>query len=397
MTISEKMTPGWFVRNVDPRIEARIAERLATEGGRLGVDPSTEQLVLDGRVLIFRTAGASVCRPVNLRKWKTETGVIEVEYAIAGMRRDVSAVRLLEQDVVADNLTVDEASARAYFRMNGSASLIRSALLDAAPRDPLDVDMTLRGGGGMEMTLSFQEAGHGPPSYMLSSFVLPGVASMRLMHDRYVIRPARRLSSSQNEAIGRGEGLAAVLGHELFEHFPFAVTTIDPGTGAITAIRRTGRRVARIEPRHPSLDRSGAMNPYRPGLDEIEALEAQNAERGLGRNGARREEIEQAAKRAFIAAMESGREPWSDVVTAVLDDVDGHPTMWSHGARPWEETMVEHLYLDNRARNCLLSTDARTVADVAGMTDDDLLRIPNLGRRSLDGIRTAIAALQSCS
>ena len=395
MPFSKDMTPGWIVRNMDSQDADRIRARMEAEGRRIGIDPTSEQLMLDGRMLIFRTIKGAVCRPVNLRKWKTGITVVEVEQAIAAMKRDVSAVRLLEQDVVADNLMVDEASARAFFRMNGSAKSIRSTLLQEAPRDPLDVDVTLRGIGGMEMTLSFQEAGHGPASYMLSSFVLPGVASMRLVYDGFIIRPANRLSDSQNAAIGRGEGLAGVLGHEMFDHFPFAVANIDPGTGSIRALRRTGRRIARVEPFHPGLDLHRGINAGRPDVETVEALDKQATRRGVGRNGSQRDGIEQAAKRAFLSAMESGRNPWPEVVTAVLADVDQHPSTWSHGLRKWSDTLVEHLDLDNRARNCILSTEAGTVADVAAMTDEDLLRIPNLGRRSLEGIRAAIATIQS--
>jgi len=55
------------------------------------------------------------------------------------------------------------------------------------------------------------------------------------------------------------------------------------------------------------------------------------------------------------------------------------------------------LDLDRRSRNCVLSTDAQTVGDLDDMTDGELIRIPNLGRKSLDEIRAAIAALQTRS
>ncbi len=58
----------------------------------------------------------------------------------------------------------------------------------------------------------------------------------------------------------------------------------------------------------------------------------------------------------------------------------------------WQNIPIEELELSVRSNNCLLiSSPYRTVGEIAEATDDDLLRIPNLGRRSLREIREMIA------
>jgi len=398
MTFSENMVPGVRVRNVDARRQQRFETALQGEAARCGIDPTTEELTLDGKLLTFRTAQGSVTRRISPRTWHRETDPVEISAAMAGMRRDIEAVRLLGTDVVACNMLVDELSARTFFRMGGTASSIRTALLEDGGRDPLEVEIVLRSDGGTEMTLGFQDGGHGPGSFMLASFVIPGVASMRAAHEGFVIRPAQRLTASQNEAIGKGGGLARVLGHEIFDIFPFAVASIDAGTGAIRALRRTERRMARIQPGDPRLDSATGIDSHYPDLDEIERQErdadAARASVPDRRDGAQ-PTMERAAKRAFLEAMELGGDPWADVVAAVLAASVEKPAVPSSEGQDWRSVRIEHLDLDRRSRNCVLSTSARTVGDLDAMTDGDLIRIPNLGRRSLDEIRAAIAALQT--
>lgn len=401
MTFSEKMTPGWHVRNVEPRQQERIEAALQAEGIRLGVDPAIEQLMLDGRMLTFRNAQAGVTRHVNLRSWNRPVDAMEIGHAISSMQRDIEAVRMLGHDVVASNLLVDEMSARAFFHMGGTASSIRTAVLEDGRDDPLALSIVLRRDEGIEMTLAFQEAGHGPGSYMLSSFVIPGIASMRSVHGGYVIRPARKLSTQENEAIGRGQGLARVLGDDLFDVFPFAVSGIDASTGAIRALRRTERRLARIEPRHGTLDTSMGVDRYYSDIDEIErqvlnAIEIAPNGDAPDRGGVL---MRQAAKRAFLDAMETGADPWGDVVRAVLANVPAPVTASDAVPAPartdWRNVRVEHLDLEVRARNCVLSTRVRTAGELDAMTDSELIRIPNLGLKSLEDIRSAIARIQT--
>jgi len=398
MTFSENMVPGVHVRNVDARRQQRFEATLRDEAVRCGIDPTTEELTLDGKLLTFRTAQGAVTRRISLRRWNKDTIAIEITAAMAGMGRDIQAVRLLGRDVVAGNLLVDEMSARTFFRMGGTASSIRAALIENGRRDPLEVEIALDREDGTEITLGFQEGGHGPGSFMMTSFLIPGVASMRAAHDGFVIRPAQRLTASQNEAIGRGGGLARILGHEIFDIFPFAVASIDTGTGAIRALRRTEHRLARIEPRHPRLDSTTGIDSHYSELDNIEREEREaDAARASGpeRQDGARSAMERAAKRAFLEATELGGDPWGNVVAAVLAASAEKPRQSPSERQDWRSVKVEHLDLDRRSRNCALSTSARTVGDLDAMTDGELIRIPNLGRKSLDEIRAAIAALQT--
>jgi DNA-directed RNA polymerase subunit alpha len=173
------------------------------------------------------------------------------------------------------------------------------------------------------------------------------------------------------------------------------VASIDAATGAIRTLRRTERRMARIEPRHPELDSAAGIDSHYGDLEEIERQERGADAARVSLPERARPSMERAAKRAFLQAMELGADPWGDVVAAVL--AVSHEAEQADPAdqQDWRSTKVEHLSLDRRSRNCVLATDARTVGDLAAMTDGELMRIPNLGRRSLDEIRGAISALQT--
>ena len=63
------------------------------------------------------------------------------------------------------------------------------------------------------------------------------------------------------------------------------------------------------------------------------------------------------------------------------------------GGRDVGSVLVEELELSVRAANCLKTKGIRTVAHLAIMTEAELLRTPNFGRRSLNEIKEILATL----
>lgn len=53
---------------------------------------------------------------------------------------------------------------------------------------------------------------------------------------------------------------------------------------------------------------------------------------------------------------------------------------------------IDELDLSTRALRCLMSTDIRTIEQLAEVPDDDLLRIRNFGPKSLREVRDKIHA-----
>ncbi len=53
---------------------------------------------------------------------------------------------------------------------------------------------------------------------------------------------------------------------------------------------------------------------------------------------------------------------------------------------------INTLKLEARARNCLVTGNIRTIRDLVTLTEAELLQIPNLGRRSLNEIKEALAS-----
>ncbi|WP_109282390.1 DNA-directed RNA polymerase subunit alpha C-terminal domain-containing protein [Streptomyces orinoci] len=53
---------------------------------------------------------------------------------------------------------------------------------------------------------------------------------------------------------------------------------------------------------------------------------------------------------------------------------------------------IEDLELTVRSANCLKAEDIFSIGDLVSRTEDELLRSPNLGRKSLDEIKAALAA-----
>jgi DNA-directed RNA polymerase subunit alpha len=62
---------------------------------------------------------------------------------------------------------------------------------------------------------------------------------------------------------------------------------------------------------------------------------------------------------------------------------------------PWRRVPLEELELSIRAHNCLHNMGCDTAGEVADKTDNELLRWPNLGRRSLREIREQIARVKA--
>jgi DNA-directed RNA polymerase alpha subunit len=60
------------------------------------------------------------------------------------------------------------------------------------------------------------------------------------------------------------------------------------------------------------------------------------------------------------------------------------------------DVTLDRLEISVRASNCLKLADAKTVGEVRAMSDGQLLRLPNFGRKSLKEVRDAIENKQWC-
>jgi hypothetical protein len=63
------------------------------------------------------------------------------------------------------------------------------------------------------------------------------------------------------------------------------------------------------------------------------------------------------------------------------------------GGRDVGSILVEELEFSVRAAHCLENQGIRTVADLATMTEAELMRIPNFGRRTLGEVKEILGAL----
>ena len=57
------------------------------------------------------------------------------------------------------------------------------------------------------------------------------------------------------------------------------------------------------------------------------------------------------------------------------------------------ETTIEDLDLSVRSFNCLKRANINTVADLAGKTEDDMMKVRNLGRKSLEEVKKKLEEL----
>ena len=57
------------------------------------------------------------------------------------------------------------------------------------------------------------------------------------------------------------------------------------------------------------------------------------------------------------------------------------------------EMKVEELDLSQRSSNCLRRAGIQTVAELASKTEEDLIKVKNLGRKSLKEIKEKLEAL----
>lgn len=64
---------------------------------------------------------------------------------------------------------------------------------------------------------------------------------------------------------------------------------------------------------------------------------------------------------------------------------------------PWRGTRIENMGLTPRAYNTVRNEwlDCHTAGDVDALSDNDIMRIPNAGRKTLNELREAIAALKA--
>jgi DNA-directed RNA polymerase alpha subunit len=53
---------------------------------------------------------------------------------------------------------------------------------------------------------------------------------------------------------------------------------------------------------------------------------------------------------------------------------------------------IESLGLDNRSERCLMAEDIRAISQLIDRTENELLKTPNLGRKSLNQIKDKLAA-----
>jgi DNA-directed RNA polymerase subunit alpha len=57
-----------------------------------------------------------------------------------------------------------------------------------------------------------------------------------------------------------------------------------------------------------------------------------------------------------------------------------------------EDQPIETLELTVQTRNCLRAENINTIGDLIKQKEDDLLKIPNLGRRALNEIKEVLAS-----
>jgi DNA-directed RNA polymerase subunit alpha len=60
---------------------------------------------------------------------------------------------------------------------------------------------------------------------------------------------------------------------------------------------------------------------------------------------------------------------------------------------PRKRTALEELQLTTRTANSLRRLGCKTVDDICGLTEEQLLRTPNLGRKSLSEIKKLLASM----
>lgn len=60
-----------------------------------------------------------------------------------------------------------------------------------------------------------------------------------------------------------------------------------------------------------------------------------------------------------------------------------------------DEISIERLLIGERTKNCLIYEDIKTIGAADKLSDTHLLKIPNMGRKSLTELRAAIAHYKS--
>ena len=75
----------------------------------------------------------------------------------------------------------------------------------------------------------------------------------------------------------------------------------------------------------------------------------------------------------------------SDVPTVVAQEEETHDTVLT--------TTIEELDLSVRSFNCLKRANINTVADLVSKTEDEMIKVRNLGRKSLEEVKQKLAAL----
>lgn len=387
------MTPGSHVGNMPEDRRTMFVENLAHAAIRLGVDLDTESVEVNEKTIVFSTACGRVSGWMY-PYWTSRYGAADLNADMARMTHDMTAVRRLGRSVVQASCFIERRVVRAILLLGGTTDQVREAILAAGPHG---VDHEVRlGFGPVEIGLTASWS-YNVNVYRISSFALPGIATARMHHSEMEITTARKLTDDEIAVVGLGGGLRKVLGHDLFDVHPFAVTAVEQRRNTTTFKVRMRDDMPRVR-----VDAQGRdveeMSDGEGGIVAVMPIVPVTGERAdTGTTGIDMEAAVMAARTAFVAMTLKDESPWEAVVEAVLRitgrDITARPVrMTIDPAVPaWHAIPVEHLKLDTRARNCVLSTDAETIGDLVAKRDAELVRIPNFGRKSLVEVRAAIA------
>jgi len=90
---------------------------------------------------------------------------------------------------------------------------------------------------------------------------------------------------------------------------------------------------------------------------------------------------------SVFAALEGGAEPGSESLGALISGSRGGPQIDPILVRP-----VDDLELTVRSANCLKAESIYYIGDLIQRTENELLKTPNLGRKSLNEIKEVLAS-----
>ncbi len=80
-----------------------------------------------------------------------------------------------------------------------------------------------------------------------------------------------------------------------------------------------------------------------------------------------------------------------DLTRIFLSDTDDYATDYEdeidEGPEPEDDMLIDDLDLGVRSLNCLKREGIETVGDLIGKSEQELMCIPNFGRKSLDEVR----------